>query len=39
MLRAALFLSGAQTAPAGFREMSEGEVLAVPRGLTAIEAL
>ena len=39
MLRAAIFLSGAQAAQEGFRELSEGEILAVPRGLTAIEAL
>ena len=39
MLRAALFLSGAQSAPDGFRELAEGEILAVPRGLTEIEAL
>jgi glutamine amidotransferase len=39
MLRAAIFVSGAQAEPAGFRELVEGEVLAVPRGLTEIEAL
>jgi hypothetical protein len=39
MLRAAMFLSGAQANPEGFRELAEGEVLAVPRGLTEIEAL
>jgi glutamine amidotransferase len=39
MLRAAMFLSGAQAAPEGFRELAEGEVLAVPRGLTEIESL
>jgi glutamine amidotransferase len=39
MLRAAMFLSGPQEAPEGFRELTEGEILAVPRGLTEIEAL
>ncbi len=39
MLRAAMFLSGAQKQPESFRELAEGEVLAVPRGLTEIEAL
>ena len=39
MLRAAMFLSGAQASPEGFRELAEGEVLAVPCGLTEIEAL
>ena len=43
MLRAAMFVSGAQRGaqgpPEGFRELAEGEVLAVPRGLTEIEAL
>ncbi len=39
MLRAAMFLSGVQASPAGFRELAEGEVLAVPRGLAQIEAL
>lgn len=39
MLRAAIFLSGAQAAQEGFRELVEGEILAVPRGLTEIEAL
>jgi glutamine amidotransferase len=38
-LRAAMFLSGKQEALDGFREVSEGQVLAVPRGLTEIEAL
>ena len=38
-LRAAMFISGAQASPEGFRELAEGEVLAVPRGLTEIEAL
>jgi hypothetical protein len=39
MLRAAMFLSGPQPAPEGFRELAEGEILAVPRGLTEIESL
>ncbi len=39
MLRAAMFLSGAQPAPEGFRELAEGEILAVPRGLKEIESL
>jgi hypothetical protein len=39
MLRAAMVLSGAQPAPEGFRELAEGEILAVPRGLVAIESL
>jgi hypothetical protein len=39
MLRAAMVLSGAQPTPEGFRELAEGEILAVPRGLTAIESL
>jgi hypothetical protein len=39
MLRAAMFLSGQQEVPEGFREVAEGEVLAVPRGLVEIEAL
>jgi glutamine amidotransferase len=39
MLRAALFLSGPQAAPEGFREVAEGEILAVPRGLIEIESL
>lgn len=39
-LRVAMFLSGAQEQPPeGFRELAEGEILAVPRGLTEIEAL
>ena len=38
-LRAAMFLSGAQSPLEGFREVSEGEILSVPRGLTEIEAL
>ena len=38
-LRAAMLLSGAQAAPDGFRELAEGEILAIPRGLTEIEAL
>ncbi|MCA1829815.1 MAG: class II glutamine amidotransferase [Myxococcales bacterium] len=38
-LRAAMFVSGPQEAPEGFRELAEGEILAVPRGLTEIEAL
>ena len=39
-LRAAMFLSGSQDpAPEGFRELAEGEILAVPRELTEIEAL
>ena len=38
-LRAAMFVSGAQAPMEGFREVSEGEILAVPRGLTEIEAL
>ncbi len=32
-LRAAVLVSGAQKAPAGFRELAEGEILAVPRDL------
>jgi hypothetical protein len=39
MLRAAMFLSGPQPAPEFFRELAEGEILAVPRGLTEIESL
>ena len=39
MLRAALFLSGAQQPQEGFRELAEGEILAIPRGLTEIDAL
>jgi glutamine amidotransferase len=39
MLRAAMFISGAQAATEGFRELAEGEILAVPRGLTEIESL
>jgi hypothetical protein len=39
MLKAAMLLSGAQPAPEGFRELNEGEILAVPRGLVAIESL
>ena len=38
-VRAAMFLSGPQEPPEGFRELAEGEILAVPRGLTEIEAL
>ncbi len=39
-LKAAMFLSGAQQpAPDGFREMAEGEILAVPRDLDGIKAL
>jgi hypothetical protein len=39
MLRAAVVLSGQQPALEGFRELNEGEILAVPRGLVAIESL
>jgi glutamine amidotransferase len=39
MLRAAMFLSGTQAAQEGFREVAEGEILAVPRGLVEIETL
>ena len=39
MLRAAVFLSGPQAARDGLRELAEGEVLAVSRGLTEIEAV
>jgi hypothetical protein len=39
MLRAAIFLSGPQTAQEGFRELAEGEILAIPRGLTEIESI
>lgn len=39
MLRAAMVLSGAQPVPEGFRELAEGEILAVPRGLVDIESL
>jgi glutamine amidotransferase len=39
MLRAAMFLSGSQPSHEGFREVAEGEILAVPRGLTEIESL
>jgi hypothetical protein len=39
MLRAAIFLSGPQTPQEGFRELAEGEILGVPRGLTEIESL
>jgi glutamine amidotransferase len=39
MLRAAIFLSGPQTPQEGFRELVEGEILGVPRGLTEIESL
>ena len=35
MLRAAVLVSGAQPAPEGFRELAEGEILAVPRTLLA----
>jgi glutamine amidotransferase len=34
-LRAAVLVSGAQEAQAGFREVKDGEIVAVPRGLTA----
>jgi len=39
MLRAAMVLSGAQSAPEGFRELAERAVLAVPHTLTEIEVL
>src|SRR5438132_1167120 len=39
MLRAAMFLSGPQSAPEGFREVAEREVLAVPRGFSEVESL
>ena len=40
ILRAALFVSGAQPgAGPGFRELAEGEILAVPRGLSGIEGI
>jgi hypothetical protein len=38
-MRAAMFLSGTQAPPDGFRALAEGEILAVPRGLSEIEAL
>ena len=38
-LRAAIFVSGKQEQHEGFRALAEGEILAVPRGLTEIEAL
>lgn len=37
MLRAAMFLSGPQPGLDGFRELAEGQILAVPRGL-AVQA-
>ena len=40
MLRAALFVSGAQPELSpGFRELADGEILAVPRGLEKIAAI
>lgn len=39
MLRAAIVASGAQAPMEGFRELPEGAVLAVPHGLSEIEAL
>ena len=39
MLRAAMLLSGTQVPQEGFRELAEGEILAIPRGLTEIETL
>jgi glutamine amidotransferase len=39
MLRAAMVLSGQQPVPEGFRELAEGEILAVPRDLTGIESV
>ena len=38
-LRAAIFASGAQAAQEQFRELAEGEILAVPRDLTDIQAI
>jgi hypothetical protein len=35
-LRAAVLVSGAQKAPEGFRELAEGEILAVPRDLHVV---